>query len=106
MKKRMRPTGCAKFFLLILIIAPLAFIGVSIYRGESPKDNFNALIGGEQKDLKSEDKNDVINLSNDTDCAKEIQHLKQQLSNNEILIKALNSQNEQLLNEIDQLKNK
>ncbi len=106
MKKRMRPTGCAKFFLLIIIVAPLAFIGVSLYRGESPKDNFNALIGSEQKDQNSKENNDSINLSNDQDCVTEIQQLKQELSNKEILIKALNTQNEQLLNEIEQLKNK
>jgi hypothetical protein len=106
MKRKMRPTGCAKFFLLIIIIAPLAFIGVSIYRGESPIDNFNALIGSEQKEMKLEDKNDATNLLNDQDCASEIKQLRQQLSNKEVKLMALMTQNKQLLDEIEKLKNK
>jgi hypothetical protein len=106
MKRKMRPTGCAKFFLLIIIIAPLAFIGVSIYRGESPMDNFNALIGSDQKEMNLEDKNNPTDLLNDQDCATEIKQLRQQLSNKEVKIMALMYQNEQLLKEIEQLKNK
>ena len=50
MRRRHRPTGCAKFFLVILIVAPLAFIGASLYTGKNPIDSFYEILGIESKE--------------------------------------------------------
>lgn len=50
MRRRHRPTGCAKFFLVILIVAPLAFIGASLYTGKNPIDSFYEILGIQSKE--------------------------------------------------------
>ena len=41
-------TPFARLLLVILIVAPIAFIGGSYYNGEDPMDNLKALVGIEQ----------------------------------------------------------
>lgn len=42
-KSKFRPTGCAKFGFILLLVAPLAFIGASLYRGENPIENIQRI---------------------------------------------------------------
>jgi hypothetical protein len=42
-KSKFRPTGCAKFGFILLLVAPLAFVGASLYRGENPIENIQRI---------------------------------------------------------------
>ena len=44
-KKKFQLTAFARFFLAMIIIAPLAFLGASYYNGEDGIQNFKNLIG-------------------------------------------------------------
>jgi cell division protein FtsL len=75
MRRRPKPTGCAKFLLIILIVAPAAFIGSSVYKGESPYDNFMQLIGkdvSEKQVLNTPDKS----ISSPLECQEKIKELE------------------------------
>lgn len=43
--KKYKATGCARFFLVMLILAPLAYIGASYYNGQDPIANIKGLFG-------------------------------------------------------------
>jgi hypothetical protein len=47
MRRKLRPTGCTKFLLVMLILVPLAFTGASLYQGKNPVDALKELFGGE-----------------------------------------------------------
>lgn len=48
-------TPFARLLLVILIVAPIAFVGGSYYNGENPLDNLKALVGVEQSVESSND---------------------------------------------------
>ncbi len=45
MKRRFRLTGFARFFIVMLFIVPLAYLGASYYRGEDGIQNLKNLLG-------------------------------------------------------------
>ena len=45
-RKKFRLTGFARFLLIMIILAPLAFIGASYYNGENGIENFKNLFRG------------------------------------------------------------
>ncbi len=47
MARRIRPTGCTKFLVVMIILVPLAFIIASLYNGKNPVNAFQELLGGE-----------------------------------------------------------
>ncbi|NND05724.1 MAG: hypothetical protein HKN87_05035 [Saprospiraceae bacterium] len=68
MKKKYQMTGCAKFFVVILLLAPLAYIGASYYNGQDGIENLKSLLGiGTQTSeptVRSQDDDAEIELSN------------------------------------------
>lgn len=44
-RRRVRATGCGKFFIVMLILVPVAFIAASLITGKNPINAFNELIG-------------------------------------------------------------
>ena len=81
MGRKYKTTGCAKFFLVLIILMPLAYLGASYYNGQDGWANLKNLIGlgsgatennaeKEQDDLKGE----IADLS------KEIKRLEQENS--------------------------
>ncbi len=48
MQRRVRTTGCARFFMALLILIPLAFIGASLYQGKNPLHAIGELFGTQQ----------------------------------------------------------
>lgn len=48
MAKKFKTTPFARFFLMILILAPLAYVGAAYYNGEDPVKNVKQAIGIEQ----------------------------------------------------------
>lgn len=45
MKRKYKMTGCARFFLVMIILAPLAYLGASYYKGEDGIQNIKNLLG-------------------------------------------------------------
>ncbi len=45
MKRRFRLTGFARFFIVMLFVIPLAYLGASYYRGEDGIQNIKNLLG-------------------------------------------------------------
>jgi len=66
-RRRVRPTGCGKFFIVMLILVPVAFIGASLFTGKNPISAFNELIGRESV------ANVDQNSANDTEINQESQ---------------------------------
>lgn len=79
MRRRHRPTGCAKFLIVLLIVAPLAFVGTSLYRGENPIDNLLALFGQEKQEVQNVESIQTP-ASDVDDCQKRIQELEAVIS--------------------------
>jgi peptidoglycan hydrolase CwlO-like protein len=104
MKRKYKMTGCARFFIVLIILAPLAYLGASYYNGEDGIENIKNLLGigvanpDVDNDTYTGDLNQLINeikvkdkriesLIEETeelkkqveDQNKEIKHLKQQL---------------------------
>jgi hypothetical protein len=53
-RKKFRLTGFARFFLVMIVLAPLAFIGASFYNGENGIENLKNLFKGKLKFEKEE----------------------------------------------------
>ena len=47
MAKKVRLTNFARFFIFLVIIVPLAYVGASYINGEDPKENINNLLDKE-----------------------------------------------------------
>ena len=64
-RKKFKLTGFARFFLLMIVLAPLAFIGASYYNGEDGIENLKNLFKGkfnfEKKEAEKEEVKDVQN---------------------------------------------
>lgn len=45
MAKRLKTTPFARFILVMIILAPLAYIGASYYNGQDGLENFKSLLG-------------------------------------------------------------
>ena len=54
MSSKYKATGCARFFLVLIILAPLAYLGASYYNGEDGIENVKNLLGIESSDSDSE----------------------------------------------------
>lgn len=86
MKRKHKMTGCARLFLVIIILAPLAYLGASYATGENGIENIKNLLGiGVDKPNQS---------SSDTyqDTAKDLERQ----------IKALERENRQLKDELEE----
>lgn len=45
MGSKYKMTGCAKFFFVLIILAPLAYLGASYYNGQDGIQNIKNLLG-------------------------------------------------------------
>ncbi len=45
MSRKYKTTGCARFFLVVIILTPLAYLGASYYNGQDGWANLKRLIG-------------------------------------------------------------
>lgn len=45
MRRKYKMTGCARFFIVLIILTPLAYIGASYYNNEDPIENIKGLLG-------------------------------------------------------------
>ncbi len=45
MRRKYKMTGCARFFIFLLIFTPLVLVGVSLYNGDNPIEKVKELLG-------------------------------------------------------------
>jgi cell division protein FtsB len=44
-RRKYKMTGCAKFFLILVILAPIAYVGASYFNGQDGIQNLKNLLG-------------------------------------------------------------
>ncbi len=112
--KKYKATGCARFFLVMLILAPLAYIGASYYNGQDPIENIKGLFGssdangGENtyKPAPAESNgNDDSSSREDEERTEELETLRQANKDLAEENKALKIQIDALKKEVEMLKN-
>ena len=85
MSRKYKATGCAKFFFVLIILAPLAYMGASYYNGQDGWQNLKNLIGiGKASSAATDERTE--NLEEVADLRKEVRRLE--------------AENRQLLNDL------
>ena len=92
MRKKYKMTGCARFFIVMLILAPLAYIGASYYQGQDGIENIKNLLGINAADSGSSDTYDGTSRD-----------IQRQLDRSEKRVEELIRENDDLKDEIDKL---
>ena len=111
MAKRLKMTGFARFIIVMIILAPLAFIGASLYNGEDPVEKFNEIIGEtgkvtqvvqQDQQTPEQDRADVTSVS---EQIKQLEQRIEQLENdNKELKRKLDEKDQEILYLKDQIK--
>ena len=63
--RKYKATGCARFFIVLLILAPLAYVGASLYNNQNPIDNIKELLGMNDNTSSSDENTLELDPSND-----------------------------------------
>jgi len=99
MGPKYKVTGCARFFVFLILFVPAVFFGAAYFRGENGvqiiKDFYHSIVGGTSDKAKAEDK------AKDTYGIKE---LNEKLEAKDIEIEKLKEELEAKDKEIDKLK--
>jgi cell division protein FtsB len=96
MQRKFRITGFARFFLVMIIVAPLAYIAASYYNGEDGIANIKRLLGidpteREERFVPSREEN-VLDMDED--------QMRKELEAQEKRLEELKAENERLRREI------
>jgi cell division protein FtsB len=91
-------TGCARFFIFLLIFTPIVLIGVSIYNGNNPIDQIKDLLNIEQTEKTIETRSDDKTETSSTISSEAI--LKSTIETQKTTIQELRNQVEDLEKQI------
>ena len=91
MQRKLKVTGFARFFLVMIIVAPIAYIGASYYNGEDGLANIKRFFGIEQRD-ESPAAPDVKDMDEKA--------MKQELEYQQKRLEELKKENERLRKEV------
>lgn len=94
MRRKYKLTGCARLFLVIIVLAPLAYLGASYINGEDGIENFKNLIGIGSEEAGEDQQQTYTDTSAD---------LRQQLQDARDRIDALEKENRNLRDRIESL---
>jgi cell division protein FtsB len=100
MQKKYKMTGCARFFIALIIIAPLAYLGASYYNGQDGVQNIKNLLGIG----KDSGTTDVYDRTSE-DLRSEIIRRDDEIASLKKDIAQLRKENAALKEELDRLKN-
>jgi cell division protein FtsB len=94
MKRKYKMTGCARFFIVLIILAPLAYLGASYYNGENGIENIKNLLGINKEKSSSSPTDTYQNTSKDLqkrvdELETENRKLRREVKEKEAEIKAL-----------------
>lgn len=95
-RKKFKMTGFARFFIVLLILAPLAYIGASYYNNEDGIENFKNLFKGKVSNGSNS------STSTDTKPMNELPVSTPSSSSDQGTVEALRKENEQLRKELRQ----
>lgn len=76
MARSLKMTSFARFFIIMIILAPLAYIGASYYRGEDGLQNIKNLFGGNQQQTAPSRKNNSAKDQSTYDMKQEVNELR------------------------------
>ena len=110
MRPKYKVTGCARFFLFLVIFIPVVFFGAAYFRGENGmqiiKDFYHQVIGGEKKSpTKAEDETKSGKGASDQNTPYEIDVLKSELQKAQEEIISLKAELKAKEKELEELKN-
>ena len=93
MSSKYKATGCARFFLVLIILAPIAYLGASYYNGEDGIENVKNFLGIDNSHSDSEPstfekkEKDVVNPAenenDDTSAKQSVPVEKEEAKSNE-----------------------
>lgn len=64
MSTKYKTTGCAKFFLVLVILAPLAYLGASYFNGQDGIGNLKSVFSSKSVNSNEDPSEDVYKLKN------------------------------------------
>lgn len=64
MSTKYKATGCAKFFFVLIILAPLAYLGASYFNGQDGIENVKGIFGSDKIERHESPEDDVFKLKN------------------------------------------
>ena len=108
-RRSLRLTPFTRFLLIMIIVAPLAFMGAAYYNGEDGWAKLKQLVGIDLAENPAPNNKDTTELPKESDTAKsgspeeEISNLKILVGEQEMKIKDLMEENEELRNRIEEL---
>lgn len=79
MARKYKSTGCARIFIVLLIVAPIAFFVASYINGTHPMETLSELFGGDEKTsttTSTENSNDDDSI---TDLKEQIKRLQKDI---------------------------
>ncbi|MBY5958258.1 hypothetical protein KUV50_08960 [Membranicola marinus] len=76
MARKYKTTGCARIFIVLLIVAPLAFFAASYINGSDPMDTLRGLFGSEEETSVSMRHEDRPDKESTTDLQDELRRLQ------------------------------
>lgn len=74
MNKKYKTTGCFRFFLVIIILAPIAYLGASYYNGENGIENIKQFLNIGQNS--SSQSTDDVYKNTGADLQEQIENLE------------------------------
>lgn len=98
MQRKFRVTGFTRFFLVMIIVAPLAYIGASYYNGEDGIGNIKRLLGID----KSEEAVEERFVPSERPVYKDEQEMEEALDKQQKRLQELKAENERLKKEIEE----
>ncbi|MEL7119152.1 MAG: hypothetical protein AAFO07_06925 [Bacteroidota bacterium] len=78
-RRKLRMTPFARFFIVMLFLAPLAYIGASYYNGEDGIENIKKLIGIEQVDNTSTTKKQTQTTRKNSNSSDQVAKLTEEV---------------------------
>ncbi len=102
MQRKMKVTGFARFFLVMIIVAPVAYIGASYYNGEDGIANIKRLFGVDKSEIAEpaqeqsvQDQDQPVESLDDAAMRKELEYQQKRMEE-------LKKENERLRKEVMQ----
>lgn len=94
MKRKYKMTGCARFFIVLLFLAPLAYLGAAYYNGENGIENIKKFLNIGQSDTnKTQMSGDQMSIDKLQEQMKKLEEenrkLRREVTEKEAEIKAL-----------------
>jgi peptidoglycan hydrolase CwlO-like protein len=96
--RKYKMTGCARFFLVLIVLAPLAYIGASYVKGEDGIENIKNLLGLGDKQEESSNAGSTYDRTSE-----DLKDLQDQLEDRDRKIRRLENENDDLQQRIDAL---